>query len=268
MLIDRVPRSLLLLPPFEKWWLHSWSKNPPPDSADNGVGDYFAVGKEFAGYFKSWCELQPAHSILDVGCGSGRIALGLARELSTQGRYEGFDVRPAAIEWCQRQISPRYPNFQFQSVNVINHAYKPDGDMEAETFKFPYSDATFDLVVLTSVFTHMRPQDVRHYLAEIHRVLRPAGHCFITWFALSDETRLLTAEHRSTLGFHWQHGECWAADLQAVEIATGYEESWIRSTYSNAGFSLKQDIIRGWWPGRSRESHGNYQDFIIARRSD
>lgn len=268
MLIDRLPKFFLRHRPFDNWWTRSWAQHPPPDSADNGVGDYFAVGKEFAGHFKSWCDLQPDYAILDVGCGSGRIALGLTRELSSRGRYEGFDVRPEAISWCQRHISTRYPHFQFKAVNVLNHAYKPNGGLDAATFTFPYSDTSFDLVVLTSVFTHMRPDDVRHYLGEIRRVLRPGGYAFITWFALSEETHRLTAEHRSTLGFHWQHGECWAADPKAVEIATGYDEAWIRSTYSTAGFILDGEIIRGWWPGRDRLAHNNYQDFVVARRRD
>lgn len=107
---------------------------------------------------------------------------------------------------------PVIPTSGFPVADVLNHAYRPDGVTAATAFRFPYPRSILDLAVLTSVFTHMRPDDVRSYLAEIHRVLRPGGRCFITWFVLDNETRRLTAEHRSTLGFHWPQGECWAAD--------------------------------------------------------
>lgn len=266
MLIDHLPVALRRRSCCDRWWVRSWSQHPPPDSADNGVGDYFAVGREFSTCLLDYCDLQPSDAVLDVGCGSGRIALGLARQLNRRGRYAGFDVRREAIDWCTRHITARYPNFQFTVADVLNHAYRPDGVTAATAFRFPYPDQAFNLAVLTSVFTHMRPDDVRSYLAEIHRVLRPGGRCFITWFVLDEETRRLTAEHRSTLGFHWPQGEAWAADQRAVEIATGYDEPWVRAAYARAGFTLTHDIIRGWWPGRERAAHPNYQDFIIARR--
>ena len=49
------------------------------------------------------------NSVLDVGCGIGRMAIPLARYLNTDGKYEGFDIIPENIAWCQRAITPRYP---------------------------------------------------------------------------------------------------------------------------------------------------------------
>ena len=41
-----------------------------------------------------------------------------------------------------------------------------------------------DVAFLTSVFTHMLPEDVEHYLDELARVLKPGGRTLITWFLL------------------------------------------------------------------------------------
>lgn len=67
MLIDRLPVALRRRPCCDRWWVRSWSGHPPPDSADNGVGDYFAVGREFAACLLDYCDLQPGDAVLDVG---------------------------------------------------------------------------------------------------------------------------------------------------------------------------------------------------------
>ena len=54
---------------------------------------------------------------------------------------------------------------------------------------FPCADNSFDLVFLTSVFTHMFAGDVENYLSEISRVLKPGGKCLITWFLLDEVSR-------------------------------------------------------------------------------
>ena len=57
-----------------------------------------------------------------------------------------------------------HPNFRFRHVDVLNRAYNPQGRLDPENFEFPYPQDAFDFVFLTSVFTHMRPPEMRHYL--------------------------------------------------------------------------------------------------------
>src|SRR5881397_313583 len=59
------------------------------------------------------CGLRRDSRILDIGCGCGRVASALARYISSTGSYDGFDVAKEAVEWCQRHISARFPNFDF-----------------------------------------------------------------------------------------------------------------------------------------------------------
>ena len=79
-------------------------------------------------------------------------------------------ARPEAIEWCQREVTSRYPNFRFTHVDVFNAAYNPSGALRASEFSFPYRAEQFDLVFLYSVFTHLLPEALEHYLSEIGRV--------------------------------------------------------------------------------------------------
>lgn len=78
--------------------------------------------------------------MLDVGCGSGRMALPLTGYLNREGRYAGFDVSREAIAWCTENISGSHPNFEFTAVDIQNGAYNPTGKYESSDFRFPYLD--------------------------------------------------------------------------------------------------------------------------------
>src|SRR5687768_5417535 len=64
----------------------------PPDQLVAGIGGAWAVGERYLGYFRDLCGLRPEETVLDVGCGVGRMAVPLAGYLSPPGRYEGFDI--------------------------------------------------------------------------------------------------------------------------------------------------------------------------------
>jgi ubiquinone/menaquinone biosynthesis C-methylase UbiE len=141
-----------------------------------GGGDFEKIGKEILQTLIEIGGLKPSERVLDVGCGVGRVAIPLTKYLKDNGSYEGFDVVPKEIKWCQKNISPRFPNFNFQLADVYNKAYNPYAKHEASKYKFPYDDDTFDFVFLTSVFTHMLTKDMENYLSEIVRVLKKGGN--------------------------------------------------------------------------------------------
>ena len=120
--------------------------------------------------------------MLDIGCGIGRMAVPLTRYLNEQGSYEGFDIVAEGIDWCTKKITPKYPRFSFHLADVYSQKYNPEGTFSASEYPFPFKDESFDLVFLTSVFTHMLPPDVENYMKEISRVLKRNGSCLITFF--------------------------------------------------------------------------------------
>ena len=131
--------------------------------------------------------------MLDVGCGIGRMARVLTTVLRPPGTYDGFDVAPSGIEWCRRHYRDQPVPFRFTHVDLVNATYNPRAEATASSFRFPYDDESFDLVIATSVFTHLLPEESSNYLSEIGRVLAPAGRLFSTWFLLdSDASRAPT----------------------------------------------------------------------------
>jgi ubiquinone/menaquinone biosynthesis C-methylase UbiE len=137
--------------------------------------EFKAFGESFLQYILvQRAHLSPSASILDLGCGNGSVARALTRFLAPAGRYEGLDINAKGVVWLQQRYAG-YANFRFTHANVYNKAYNADGAVQPGDYRLPFDDAVFDVVLLKSVFTHMLPADVRRYLSEIARVLKPGG---------------------------------------------------------------------------------------------
>ena len=108
--------------------------------------------------------------------------------MSKNGEYEGFDIISIGIEWCNENITPKYPNFHFQKADVFNKYYNLDGKFKASEYEFAFKDNYFDLVFLGIVFTHMLPNDMENYLSEISRVLKNDGRCLITFLLINEDS--------------------------------------------------------------------------------
>ena len=134
----------------------------------------------------TFCGLRPHYSVLEPGCGCGRNARYIATLLDPRlGSFHGFDVSESMIRWCKDHISTVYPNVQFDHADVCNSLYNPEGSIRGDEYQFPYRNDKFDIVYLPSVFTHMTRTEFEHYLAEIHRVLKPNGR-LLSWHFLLD----------------------------------------------------------------------------------
>ncbi len=236
----------------------------PPKSMTGmvGGGGFEKVGREFMGYFIELGGLRPDDRVLDVGCGVGRMAIPLTEYLSPKGGYWGFDIIAREIRWCRTHITPQFGHFHFRHVDIYNRHYNPRGTVRPRDFRFPYEDDFFDFVFLTSVFTHMLPGDVAHYLDEIARVLKVGGRCMATFFVLNDESKALIRAGRSTLPFRYEVEGCLTLSTRDPEAAVAYEEEAIFALLSAAGLRLSPPIHYGSWCGR--ENFLSYQDIVVA----
>jgi SAM-dependent methyltransferase len=235
----------------------------PPEELQKWVGGgYEAVGAKLFGYLVELCGLQPGEAVLDVGCGSGRIALPLSGYLNRKGRYAGFDISTAAIACCTENISGSHPNFDFRVADIQNALYNAEGKYKPTDFRFPYPDASFDVVLLASVFTHMLPPDVEHYLHEIVRVLKPGGRCLITYFLLNEESSALIKNGKGTYNFEHEMQGYRTINAKQPEAAIAYPEPFVRDLYGKCGLKLREPLHYGLWSGRTH--YLGFQDVVIA----
>ena len=162
------------------------------------VAHFKWAGKLLTGMLAGEDMLNQETRFLDVGCGCGRVARYLLNRPIQA--YIGFDRHPGMIQWCQEQITPHAPHFHFHCFD-IKTAYSVldghEGTMDASSFRFPFPDASFDAVLLASVFTHMPMEESAHYLEELHRILDPNGKILLSVFFADQEP------YTSGIDFHY-----------------------------------------------------------------
>jgi ubiquinone/menaquinone biosynthesis C-methylase UbiE len=112
-------------------------------------------------------QLQPGEQVLDVGCGTGTLAMEVARRVGRAGRVAGVDPGTEQIARARSKAARRNVPIEFQ-IGVI------------EQLAFP--DQTFDVVLSTLMMHHLPAGLKRQGLAEIARVLKPGGRLVIADF--------------------------------------------------------------------------------------
>jgi SAM-dependent methyltransferase len=109
---------------------------------------------------KQGVELDALDSVLDFGCGCGRVVRHL-RHL-TSVRIHGTDVNAAAIAWCDQHL-----DFAEFATNRLEPPTR-------------YRPSTFDCIYAFSVFTHLPEPLQGAWIGELRRILKPGGHLLIT----------------------------------------------------------------------------------------
>lgn len=213
----------------------------PPYSLREFVGGakgFKDVGPSFLNYFKQIGVLNAnTNKILDIGCGSGRLAYTLAMDNEIKKQkisYVGMDVDSKCIRWCNKNIKKRNPNFDFYSVDLYSKTYNPKGKIKDSEYQFPFENNSFDLIILTSVFTHMLEPGLTNYTREIARLLTNNGVAYVTCFLYaSKEEAIQGVERRSNLFPHYFETYS-LADIDFPENAVAYSEKYIKDIFLNA----------------------------------
>lgn len=238
---------------------------PPSAAMFDGpasIEEFKRNGDEFLEIYKTVAGLSPDERVLDVGSGMGRKTIPLTQFLGDGARYEGLDVNPAGVEWCRARITARFPAFQFRWIDVRNRLYNPGGAVEPGDYRFPFTDRAFTFVTVESVFTHMLPQDVGHYLAEIARVM-DGGRCLASFFLLNDESRRLIARGASSQPFGTERDGWATISAETPESAIAIDEPLVRSLYDAAGLEIVAHHPGAWC---GRRDFLSYQDLLLAVR--
>lgn len=206
--------------------------------------------------------LRPDHSLLDVGCSLGRLPIGLLEEASFQGTYLGFDVMKKQVDWASRNVSPAAPQYQFRHVDIRNNRYNPKGTIEPKDFRFPAPNDQFDMACLFSIFTHFYRDDIKLYLRELYRTLKPAGTVVATWF-LFDDDRLDAAIHSATYPMAHRLDEYTIYNEAEDPLrAIAFHEAHMRELIAAAGLEVV-NIEYGRWAGGPGPE---FQDYVILRK--
>jgi ubiquinone/menaquinone biosynthesis C-methylase UbiE len=112
-------------------------------------------------------QLQTGEAALDVGCGTGTLALLAKERVGATGRVAGIDPGPRQIARARAKAARRRLPIDVQ-VGVIE--------------QLPFPDRSFDVVFSTLMMHHLPDDLKRQGLAEIARVLKPGGRLVMVDF--------------------------------------------------------------------------------------
>jgi hypothetical protein len=135
------------------------------------------------------------------------------------------------IEWCQGNLTPLNPAFQFMHHDVYSLSLAPENSPR-RTLPIPAADSSFTLVIAYSVFTHLLQEQTRFYLRELRRVMRSDGILYSTWFFFYRQDFPVLAEYQNTL---------FVNEIDPTQ-AVYYDYNWFLSAANTAGLHPKSFI--------------------------
>jgi demethylphylloquinol methyltransferase len=114
-----------------------------------------------------WSGANTGDTCIDLCCGSGDLALGLARRVGKTGQVYGVDFSPNLLATAQERSQQQYPQ---PAVSWI----------EADVLNLPFEDHQFDAATMGYGLRNVK--DIPRSLKEIHRVLKPDAKAAILDF--------------------------------------------------------------------------------------
>jgi ubiquinone/menaquinone biosynthesis C-methylase UbiE len=116
-------------------------------------------------------QLSAGQSLLDVGCGTGSVAIEAARRLDGSGRAVGVDPGPRQLDRARTKA---------------RRAGLPADFRQGVIEDLRFADASFDVVISTLMMHHLPDETRQSGLAEIRRVLKASGRLVVADFDYAD----------------------------------------------------------------------------------
>jgi SAM-dependent methyltransferase len=194
-------------------------------------------------------DFRDFRSILDFGCGCGRVLAGWERVLPPGAKLFGCDVNRLLIEFCQKNI--------VFAETVVSSYYPP----------LPYSTAQFDFIYAASVYTHLTLPALLQWTGELARLSRPGGIVMVSYHGSYFGSLLAGASKQGTaqlaergyyVHVHGNEAETW---LGSNNYATFLSPEFVFNVFQ--GFELVKV-----YPGVSEGPNpfASYQDIVVFRR--
>jgi ubiquinone/menaquinone biosynthesis C-methylase UbiE len=216
--------------------------NLPPDyllyeSFRLNYAAYQRTGLEAANWIHShFAEHQTnldTATILDWGCGPGRILRHLPEVFGSGGTYIGVDPNAASISWCRENLANQLSG----NLTVEQSQLQPP---------LPLKEESVDLLYGISILTHLSELAHIAWITELMRVLRPGGMALLTTHGPAYQVKLTESErneyeqnelvirgqvqegHRVFTAYHppQKMREYFAAYAEVLTYVPGQPRSW------------------------------------------
>ena len=143
--------------------------------------------------------VAPDQSVLDIGCGTGSLAIAASRRVGASGVVHGIDAASEMIERARHKAAKAHVNATFTHAGVE---------------EMPFPDNQFDVVLASLMFHHIRRAVREQCAREMHRVLKPGGKALVVEFGRNGKS-LIERLHK--------HGALEISGIHDVLRSAGFE---------------------------------------------
>jgi cyclopropane fatty-acyl-phospholipid synthase-like methyltransferase len=186
---------------------------------------HLKMGRDFQAMCRQKGLVRDDSTIVEIGCGVGRIAWPLRGE-SFVGRYIGIDIDTEMLEWCRAHFDQR---FSFHQASHASQTYT--GAAKSRYYSLPCADRTVDFMYSISLFTHLLEEELTNYVAESARVLRVGGNVRMAYFCMESVA----------LGDRWtfahRMGHAYVESVDFPEAAVAFHADYMEGLFRDAGFA-------------------------------
>ncbi len=109
-------------------------------------------------------KLQSGETVLDIGCGTGKLILEAEKVVGHSGTVVGLDVEPAMVAQAKKNAAKTHSHATFGIASID---------------EIPNPDNSFDVVISSLVYHHLSPQQRQDGFREVLRVLKPNGRFLV-----------------------------------------------------------------------------------------
>jgi ubiquinone/menaquinone biosynthesis C-methylase UbiE len=162
----------------------------------------FTLGRErvFREKIVSLADLKAGEAVLDVGCGTGSLAIEAKRRVGPSGAVYGIDPSPEMLARAAKMAAKASLEVSFKNGAAQS---------------LPFADGQFDAVLSTLMLHHLPRKAREQFAGEMRRVLKPGGRALVVDFAGP-------ADHGDGLLAHFhRHGHVKSAEIFALLGAAG-----------------------------------------------
>ena len=142
--------------------------------------------------------LSSGENVLDIGCGTGTVAIRAKGQVGKNGKVFGIDASPEMLARARRKARKAGVEVDFRNALVES---------------MPFRDGQFDVVLSTLMLHHLPGNLRRQCAAEVRRVLKPGGRLLAIDFGTAPGKRGIAAH------FH-RHGH-----ISLAEMVTTFQQA-------------------------------------------
>ncbi|HEX2753705.1 MAG TPA: class I SAM-dependent methyltransferase [Alphaproteobacteria bacterium] len=161
---------------YERHIKNLMSAHPLDEAMSLAVGGGYDLIGAIASDILIYAGAKNGMSVLDFGCGSGRVAHSLAKRI-TIPHYLGTDVVQPLLDYAATKTPGHFKFVKHQELSI------------------PAEDGSFNLAYAFSVFTHLLQAEIFIYLTDIARVLKPKGTLVFSFLEFAAPAHWVIFDH-------------------------------------------------------------------------